>query len=66
VRLFFEQPPTDTIFAAHENTDQGQGRLEIRRCELRGLAKIRFTFKRKYMARWLYGKQPLRFGAESA
>jgi predicted transposase YbfD/YdcC len=34
VRLFFEQPPTDTIFAVHENTDQGQGRLEIRRCEL--------------------------------
>jgi predicted transposase YbfD/YdcC len=34
VRLFFEKPPTDTIFAVHENTDKGHGRLEIRRCEV--------------------------------
>jgi predicted transposase YbfD/YdcC len=33
-RLLFEKPPTDTIFAVHENTDKGHGRLEIRRCEV--------------------------------
>src|SRR3954463_4287591 len=34
VRLFFEKPPTSVTFAAHEDTDKGHGRLEIRRCEV--------------------------------
>jgi predicted transposase YbfD/YdcC len=34
VRLFFEKPPAGTIFAVHEDTDKGHGRLEIRRCEV--------------------------------
>jgi predicted transposase YbfD/YdcC len=28
VRLFFEQPPQGTIFAAHQDTDKGHGRIE--------------------------------------
>jgi predicted transposase YbfD/YdcC len=33
VRLFFENPPAGTIFATHEDTDKGHGRIEIRRCD---------------------------------
>ena len=34
VRLFFEQPPKQTLCATHEDTDKGHGRIEIRRCEV--------------------------------
>jgi predicted transposase YbfD/YdcC len=34
VRLFFQTPPEETNFATHEDADKGQGRLEIRRCEV--------------------------------
>ena len=34
VRLFFEKPPKGTVFATHEETDKGHGRIEIRRCDV--------------------------------
>jgi predicted transposase YbfD/YdcC len=33
VPLFFENPPTGTSLATHEDTDKGHGRIEIRRCD---------------------------------